>query len=715
MSSDKEVSRLISKSLDGSLRAEEASLVQERLAADDHSRAFAEISGVIQNSVCSLASLAEQGERSIAPGLSKDARKRLSDSISGEIAIAKKNSTGFYSDTGEVPDNRVTRVENEGSKVQDRHGSGSERKVSSRFTLLRKLGEGGLGNVWLARDENLKRNVAIKEMNFEALQAERSWVRFSREAEITGHLEHPNVVPLYQYGTDPKTGEPFYAMRFVGKRTLADAIQEYHERCDDGDCDPVILHRLLSAFQDVCQAIAYAHSRGVVHRDLKPENVALDNFGQVIVLDWGLAKLTEDGELGMQLSGSEHLTDSALLQTMAGEAVGTPAYMAPEQAAGDLYNVDFKTDIYGLGAILFSILTGSAPHANCLITGDKLTRSGLKDMLNAIAENATPRPGSIRPVPADLEATCVKAMARKKYARHDSASALADEVERWMVDQGDNKARYETMRTECRELLAGIQASVRDLESNVRFMSHLPPIQELIHVTDSGELGRWRERLASIFIGLLQAKREYRSIGYYKLEGDQFSELVRCKRHSTEFANVRKIPSSRLLSGTAGDYMMEVVNRNPEEVHTSFAGNALCDENASKYESTKLVSGVPVFDEESEELFGFVLIECDIDSVLRDSLAKRFSAADVVVGSDCGGVLMHANREAGIVEESTGRCFRQKFPVFKEALDFLESKLEYIDGRHHEVYGARLWLKHLADGIVILMSQKKVHALDEFG
>ena len=267
---------------------------------------------------------------------------------------------------------------------------GDARQLESRYSLIRKIGQGGLGDVWLARDERLKRNVAIKEMNRSAIRSEKAWLRFNREAEITGQLEHPNVVPLYQSCTDPATDEPFYAMRFVGKRTLADAIAEYHERCNIGTCDPLILHRLLTAFLDVCQAIAYAHSRGVIHRDLKPGNVALDNFGQVIVLDWGLAKLIDDGELGVQLSGENQVSDSVLAETMAGEAIGTPLYMAPEQAAGDLNAIDHKTDIYGLGAIMFAILTGYPPHEKS--SHSENGHLPIEQVLKVIAKNETPSP-----------------------------------------------------------------------------------------------------------------------------------------------------------------------------------------------------------------------------------------------------------------------------------------------------------------------------------
>ena len=203
-------------------------------------------------------------------------------------------------------------------------------------------------------------------------------------------------------------------MRFVGKRTLADAITEYHDRCLAGNCDPLILHRLLTAFLGVCQAIAYAHSRGVIHRDLKPENVGLDNFGQVIVLDWGLAKVVDDSDLSSQLSGDVELSGEALAETLVGEVIGTPLFMSPEQAAGE--SVSQQADIYGLGAILFAILTGDAPHEpKQSPTSEPLK---IKDVLKSIQKNESPRPRDLRSdIPIELEAICMKAMALKEICK----------------------------------------------------------------------------------------------------------------------------------------------------------------------------------------------------------------------------------------------------------------------------------------------------------
>ena len=155
------------------------------------------------------------------------------------------------------------------------------------YRLIRKIGQGGLGRVWLAYDESLKRYVAIKEIS--GNDTPTAVERFDREAIITGRLEHPGIVPIYQLGTEESTGKSFYVMRFLGKTTLHDAIMEYHERRAEGDDDPMLIRRLLDDFVNACQALGHAHSRQVIHRDLKPENIAIDSFGQVIVIDWGIA------------------------------------------------------------------------------------------------------------------------------------------------------------------------------------------------------------------------------------------------------------------------------------------------------------------------------------------------------------------------------------------------------------------------------------------
>ncbi|MEL7498705.1 MAG: serine/threonine-protein kinase [Planctomycetota bacterium] len=699
MLNSKQATELVSKSLHGRLSIDEQVAMEKHLQENEELRHFADLSKAIHNSVSDIGVQSRDGSASVGPGLSRDAKSRLQDSVIAALDGSASEIDPALARTFDVREEDT--VSNPDRIVQP----GDFRESRSRFTLLRQIGEGGLGRVWLARDEKLNRNVALKEMNETALQLPMAWQRFNREAEITGQLEHPNVVSLYQYGNESRSGEPYYAMRFVGKRTLADAIEEYHERRRTGACDAIVLHRLLTAFLDVCQGIAYAHSRGVIHRDLKPDNIALDSFGQVIVLDWGLAKITYESEIGIRLSGEADLTDAAIAQTMAGEVIGTPLYMAPEQAAGDLDAIDKQTDVYGLGAILFAILTGVAPHESSHInSGGDLN---VRDILKAIAEEDSPRPRDYRDsVPLELEQICRKAMAFKKYARYESAVALANDVERWMVDQGSRQSQYENLRLDGRELRNNVQSAVRDLETNVRFMSKLPPIQELIMAEEPEEISVWRERLSTIFEGMLNAKSDFRSVIYSRVDGDQFTELVRVERHSTDHSTIRSIPRSRLRTGPISEFSSKVLAKNPDEVLTSLACSPLCGTpQPDEHRQLSLVAGVPVFDRTTEEVFGVVLIECDLNRVLHEQLNRRFTAKNVVIACDTFQVIAHSNDQEGIISENFGRPLMELLPQFGRAKEELQSKSEYIDEMDRLVYGARLWLVPKKHGIMFLLSQ----------
>ena len=230
MSDDKKISQLISLSLRHELSQQESAEVEKHLSENDDSRKFAELSSLIQKSVATNLDPDQTASDKDNGGLSEESKQRLKRSVTE--AVQEKLSlskAGLLGDTG-APTKSQSKT--------DAAGFGAvpeKREVMSRFNLIRRLGQGGLGNVWLARDEKLNRTVAIKELNAEALESPKAWERFHREAEITGHLEHPNIVPLYQFGVDRKTGEPFYAMRFVGKRTLAHAIEEYYDRLEIGE------------------------------------------------------------------------------------------------------------------------------------------------------------------------------------------------------------------------------------------------------------------------------------------------------------------------------------------------------------------------------------------------------------------------------------------------------------------------------------------------
>jgi eukaryotic-like serine/threonine-protein kinase len=297
----------------------------------------------------------------------------------------------------------------------------------ARYTLSRLHGEGGLGKVWVARDNDLNREVALKEIQAGKAIHAQILRRFLKEAQITGQLEHPNIVPVYELARRVEDDQPYYTMRLIRGQTLHRAIADFHTRRAAGMADPLEWPRLLHAFVGVCQAIAFAHSRGVIHRDLKPENVVLGAFGEVIVLDWGLAKMVDspdeddDGLPDVTLTG-----DAQADATQAGQRLGTPSYMAPEQAEGRTDLVDPLTDIYGLGAILFEILTGRAPHSG----------GSIIELLDRIVHSETPKARTIEStVPAPLDAICARAMARSRSERYRSAQELADEVQRWLADE----------------------------------------------------------------------------------------------------------------------------------------------------------------------------------------------------------------------------------------------------------------------------------------
>src|SRR6516164_9499360 len=238
----------------------------------------------------------------------------------------------------------------------------------SRFLILRPHARGGLGQISVALDAELNREVALKDLRPERADDPASRARFLLEAEITGRLEHPGVVPVYGLGCDAQ-GRPYYAMRFVKGDTLKEAIDRFHAREGDADSDPrrsnLELRQLLNRFVAVCNVMAYAHSRGVIHRDLKPANILLGPYGETLVVDWGLAKVVGRGESAAHAGAVEatlQLTSgSGSSETLPGTALGTPAYMSPEQAEGRLEQVGPKSDIYSLGATLYCLLAGQPP------------------------------------------------------------------------------------------------------------------------------------------------------------------------------------------------------------------------------------------------------------------------------------------------------------------------------------------------------------------
>jgi serine/threonine-protein kinase len=256
----------------------------------------------------------------------------------------------------------------------------------SHLLLGRELGRGGMGHVHPATDRNLLRPVALKRLSKE--YATNAFYRdgFVAEGQITGQLEHPNIVPVHELAIDPN-GIPYFTMKLVQGGSFADWLFERK---------PGTIERLEGGIEillKVCDAIAYAHHRGVVHRDLKPENVMVGDFGQVYLMDWGLAKLTRSAPA----SGAESMM-------FARGAVGTPDYMAPEQARGNPDEVNERSDIFGVGALLFEVLSGAGPygaHSDGDVILDRAAKGqvrsidaacegvGVSRRIRAVAERAT--------------------------------------------------------------------------------------------------------------------------------------------------------------------------------------------------------------------------------------------------------------------------------------------------------------------------------------
>jgi tRNA A-37 threonylcarbamoyl transferase component Bud32 len=297
-----------------------------------------------------------------------------------------------------------------------------------RYRRLREHARGGLGEVFVALDEELNREVALKEIQDKHADHPDARARFLREAEVTGKLEHPGVVPVYGLGTYPD-GRPFYAMRFIRGESMQAAIRRFHKADEDPRRNPgersLALRDLLTRFVSVCNAVAYAHSQNVLHRDVKPENAMLGEYGESLVVDWGLAKVIDQPDPEQTKPERPILagTGSGSAPTQIGSVVGTPAFMPPEQAHGQLDQMGPRSDVFSLGATLYCLLTGHPPY------------SGSDVLIQAATAEAVPARQRKRSVPAALEALCIKAMAKKPEDRYPTAKALAEEVQRWLADE----------------------------------------------------------------------------------------------------------------------------------------------------------------------------------------------------------------------------------------------------------------------------------------
>jgi len=329
--------------------------------------------------------------------------------------------------------------------------------ADQRYETRATLGEGGMGEVRLCRDRLIGREVARKAVIASHAGRAQMRARFVREARVQGQLEHPSIVPVYDFGVDAD-GSPYFTMRRVRGVTLERVI-ELLALGDEQASRKYTRHKLLGAFVQACLAIDFAHERGVLHRDLKPSNIMLGDHGEVYVLDWGLAKVrsasrtldptptsrraaadateTDATETDSARSHAPVTGEERSAPTEAGAVLGTPGYMAPEQTRGE--EVDAKTDIYALGAILFELLTLEPLHGTGTVAA----------MMRRAALGVDARPSVRAPerdVPPELETVCVVACAADRARRFASARDVADAVEAYLSGDRDSALRRELGR-----------------------------------------------------------------------------------------------------------------------------------------------------------------------------------------------------------------------------------------------------------------------------
>lgn len=334
--------------------------------------------------------------------------------------------------SGNSPHSAVTvPVRLEGDSAERPHVGSIE--FPERYAFRRVLGEGGMGEVRLCRDNTIGREVAMKVMHPHAGgSGPASEQRFVREARVQGQLEHPSIVPVYDLGVDPDGA--FY---FTMKRVRGHSLETILSGLGHGDEELARRYtrrKLLSTFSSVCLAVDFTHSRGVLHRDLKPANVMLGDFGEVYVLDWGLAKIHGARDLPREDAVSDDLGQPS--GTLVGEVMGTPGYMSPEQIRGQNDQMDERSDVYSLGAILYELLTLQRMHVG----------NTLPAILESTTGGSTPPPCERAPereIPPELEQICLRATAVEPGERFASVRELSDAIERYLDGDRDLELRRE--------------------------------------------------------------------------------------------------------------------------------------------------------------------------------------------------------------------------------------------------------------------------------
>jgi tetratricopeptide (TPR) repeat protein/tRNA A-37 threonylcarbamoyl transferase component Bud32 len=380
----------------------------------------------------------------------------LADEPAVGIGNARQNLRKNLALSMEVPRGMVTGVMGTigDSIMQPKSAEIPQRELGSRYQLQGEIARGGMGIIYRATDTVLGREVAVKVLQEKYTPESVAAVRFFGEARITGQLQHPSIPPVHDLGT-LADGRPFLAMKLIKGQTLEELLKAgFDPSAERG--------RFVAAFEQICQALAYAHSRGVIHRDLKPSNVMVGAFGEIQVMDWGLAKvLGDESQANVDALSAEHTRASTRQsaaesgsQTQDGSLVGTPAFIAPEQAVGQVERVNERSDVFGLGAILAVILTGEPPYVGETFESVRVqaVRGKLEDCFARLdASGAEP----------ELVALAKKCLAYEPADRPKDAGAVAQAVDRLRAaaDERARRAELERVRLEGEQATAAARAA----------------------------------------------------------------------------------------------------------------------------------------------------------------------------------------------------------------------------------------------------------------
>jgi tetratricopeptide (TPR) repeat protein len=387
---------------------------------------------------------------------------------------------------------------------------------SERYQLLGEIARGGMGVILKGRDPDLGRDLAFKVLKSELASRPAAVQRFVEEAQVGGQLQHPGVVPVYDLGRFPD-GRPYFAMKLVKGRTLAERLT--------GRPDPSAERgEFLQIFLQICQTVAYAHAKGVIHRDLKPSNVMVGDYGEVLVVDWGLAKVLPRGGIADEEKARrerprpEHEEPTVIRtarsgsaagsDTQPGSVLGTPAFMSPEQAAGEIDKLDERADVFGLGAVLCVVLTGQPPYRadSAEAVRLKAVRGQLTDAFARLDACGTD---------AELVGTCKRCLSAERDARPRNAGEVAAEVTAYLAAVEQRAHRAELDR-------AAAAAEAKEQRKRRRVQLALGAALGLL-LLGGGAFGWWQDRQAE----LAKRQRAEFATEQARVDGERKAEQVR--------------------------------------------------------------------------------------------------------------------------------------------------------------------------------------------